>query len=138
MTVGLWGLLGYCLWSDLRRPTVSELATVEVASLRSEVESLRRLLEEVGKDTSELERTRFWLDITFKLLLFSWAVLSVLVYLNLDRKPQRASLLALPAPALDTVQVSDSPATSSQSTPVAAGVRAGPTRPSSLKHRQRK
>ena len=68
-----WAVPGYFVWSDLRWPSVGELASHEVTLLRSEVGSLRKVLEETGRDTLELEKVKWWLDLSGKF--FAWVFL---------------------------------------------------------------
>ena len=134
-----WAVLGYFVWSDLRRPSVSELASHEVTLLRSEVETLRKVLEEAGRDTLELERVKWWLDLIVKLLLLSWVFLVIVICLgsSLIRKRVAPRQSELPQPSLPSAPLPVSPPSTALSTPTSSTTRSGPLRPSGLQGKNR-
>ena len=131
-----WGaILGYLVWCDLRRPSVSELAASEVASLRREVEALRRLLEDLEQAAGDRDSSRWWLHVCFRALVVTWILAAVVLCLSWVKK---SPSLSLPAITLEPVATApsdlDTPS-SRTSTSASNFPKARPVRPSDLRLR---
>ena len=129
------GLFVYLVWTDIRRPSVSELATTEVGALRREVESLRRTLADLDQVAIDLDWNRWWLQVCFRLLVLTWLSLAAWVVVPWLRGFRVRVRVPLAIPDREnTVGVEgDTPSSRTSTTIGSAALRARPVRPSDLR-----
>ena len=132
-----WGaILGYLIWLDVRRPSISELAVQETSELRRELEELRKLLSELDRATSGCEWTAWGLAWSARLLLITW-VLIIGLLLNWGCRDRAPSI----PPRVPQLQLTDSQAVDQETPSSRASVspralpKTRPVRPSDLRRR---
>ena len=130
-------LIGYFLWCDVRKPTVSGLAVREASQLRVELEHLRKTLAELERSASSCDWTSWYLTVSLRILSVTWALIFLTLVWILAKK-QKPVLVRSRAPQLQmSDRVEDEPETPSSRTSGSSflATRGGPVRPSDLRRR---